>query len=134
MEEHLLKLSEEQLTKALIKAIRDVQGSTDEQLAEKLSTSISSMHFHDGSQSPIAWNDVQAILYWNKYVLRNKGALLQVPTTASEGYNQHHHTSEYDGGKIAGIMGVHNHMNNAHGGFCFACFHPGTDISQAKWE
>ena len=130
----MVKLLAEQVASALVQAIESSRGITDEDAIKKFSVLMGNLHFHDGSQSPIAWNDVQAILYWNKYVLRNSGKLLEVPVTATEGYNQHHHTSEFDGGKIAGIMGVHDHRDNNHGGFAFAVFHPATDVPQAKWE
>ena len=92
------------------------------------------VHHHDGSMGQIVWNDVQAIMAKNKYIRAGRVSLLPVPETATEGYNQHHHTSEFDGGIIPGIMGVHDHRDNVHGGFAFAVFHPATSVPLAVWE
>lgn len=92
------------------------------------------VHHHDGSMGQLVWNNVQAIINKNKYLRSGRGVLLTVPDVATEGYNQHHHTSEFDGGIIPGIMGVHDHRDNAHGGFAFACFHPATSVPHAVWE
>ena len=92
------------------------------------------VHFHDGGMGQIAWNDVQAAQYKNRYLRKGRDALLKVEASASEGYNQHHHTSEFDGGIIPGVMGNHDHRDNAHGGFAFAVFHPATKVPHAVWE
>lgn len=114
----------------LMQAIKVVRGLSDSDL-EVLIAIASHNHFHDGIQSPIAWNDVQAINYYNEFA--NSDLKLTVPTTVTEGYNQHHHTSEYDGGYLPGL-GVHDHRDNAHGGFAFAVFHPATAVPQLPWE
>jgi len=124
----------EQLRSALMQALKVMMSLNDEDMENQVAIDSDSMHFHDGSQAPIAWNDVQAILYWNEYSKGNEGALLPVPDTASEGYNQHHHTSEFDGGLIPGVLGVHDHRDNQNGGLAFACFHPATSLPQAAWE
>jgi hypothetical protein len=89
----------------------------------------SMVHFHDGSMTEIAWNDVEAIQMFNELT----GDNIPVPFTASEGYNQHGHTGAYDGGFIPG-MGPHDHRDNFNGGFAFACYHPGTSIPQQPWS
>jgi len=83
------------------------------------------LHFHDGAQSPIAWNDVEAVLYRNKFL----GTDMAVPLTATEGYHQHGHVGEYDGGYLPGRSN-HDHRDNLNGGFAFAVYHPGTDLPQ----
>lgn len=86
------------------------------------------LHFHDASSVPLAWNDIQAIRFYNEYYNAN----LPVPLVATEGYNQHGHTSDYDGGWIPG-RGLHDHRDNNNGGFAFAVFHPGTALPQQPW-
>lgn len=83
----------------------------------------SRLHFHDGSQAEIAWNDVQAVRQFNELT----GLELPIPAAATEAYNRHGHTSEYDGGYIPG-SGPHDHRDTLHGGFAFAVYHPGTDL------
>jgi hypothetical protein len=94
---------------------------------------ISLLHQHDGSMMEIAWNDVQAILNENRIVRNNEAPLIQVPDEASEGYNQHHHTSQYDGGTIFG-MGPHCHTGPRDGNFCFSVFYPSTMAPLMAWE
>jgi len=86
------------------------------------------LHFHDSSQAEIAWNDVQAVQKFNEL----KGDDLPVPMTATEGYNKHYHTSEFDGGYISGL-GPHDHRDVNSGGYAFACYHPGSSLPQAHW-
>lgn len=95
----------------------------DDKLRETIPYSF--LHFHDDSGAPIAWNDVQAIMFFNQVY----NADLQVPLTATEGYNQHGHSSQYDGGWVPG-RGIHDHRDNANGGFAFAVYHPGTSLPQ----
>lgn len=133
-EKETLKLSGEQLASALIRAIVALHKIGDKEAEDTMTREESSIHFHDGSQSPISWNDVQAIKYFNDYVLKGNGPLLELPTIATEAYNQHHHTSEFDGGVVPGVRGVHNHADNDNGGFSFAVFFPSTDTPQAPWE
>lgn len=86
------------------------------------------LHFHDGAQAPIAFNDVQAIIYRNAYL----DAEMTVPLTATEGYHQHGHTGPFDAGWLPGRAN-HDHRDNANGGFCFAVYHSGTDLPQANF-
>ncbi len=96
----------------------------DQNDKDRATVPLSAIHFHDASSSPIAWNDVQAILYANEKLHLN----LPVPLTATEGNNQHYHSSPYDGGYIGVIP--HSHQGNlpGQGGFAFAVFHPGTAL------
>ncbi|WP_432799926.1 hypothetical protein [Poriferisphaera sp. WC338] len=86
------------------------------------------LHFHDDSTAPIAWNDVQAIQTYNE----THNANLTVPLIATEGYNHHGHTSQFDGGYIPG-MGPHDHRDNFNGGYAFAVYHPGASLPQQPW-
>ncbi len=113
---------------------RMLSGYMDDEALESIGVFLSTMHSHDGGQMPIAWNDVQASIYENKYIRYDQAPLLPIPATATEGYNQHHHTSDFDGGVLPGVMGVHDHRNNLSGGFCFSVFHPGTALPQMTWE
>jgi hypothetical protein len=133
-EKQTIRLTGEQLASALVKAIVALHNLSNDEIDTLMTHEESAIHFHDGSQSPIAWNDVQAIKFFNDYILKGNGPLLEVPEVATEGYNQHHHTSEFDGGVIPGLQGVHDHRDNDHGGFAFAVFHPATDVPQAAWE
>ena len=119
-----------QLSAKLMKAIQAVHSLSDEDL-EMLFAVASPNHSHDGTQSPIAWNDVQAIRYYNEF--SSDGLYLTLPTVPTEGYNKHYHTSEYDGGFLPGL-GIHDHRDNAHGGFAFCVFHPATAVPQLPWE
>lgn len=132
--DNLQRFTPEQLISGLIKAIKTLKGISDDEAIRLLLANCSWNHFHDGSQSGIAWNDVQAIEGYNDTVLANRHVKLAVPETATEGYNQHHHTSDYDGGVIPGLMGVHDHRDNDHGGFCYCVFHPSTAVPQLPWE
>ena len=109
---------------------------TDQEAEDRFWWDSAAIHFHDGSQTPIAWNDVQAVLYYNQYQARvhEAGLRIKAPEVATEGYNIHRHTSDYDGGVIPGAMGLHDHRDNAHGGFAFAVYHPGTAVPQQPWE
>lgn len=123
----------ESVASNISKLRRMLHGYMDSEALDSIGVFMSTMHSHDGGQMPIAWNDVQAAIYENKYIRYSEAPLLQVPDTASEGYNQHHHTSDFDGGVIHGL-GIHDHRSNLNGGFCFAVFHPGTTLPQATWE
>jgi hypothetical protein len=107
--------------------VAEAQGIPPEQRGDQ-TIPTSQLHFHDGAQAPIAWNDVQAAQYRQRYL----GQDVPVPLTAAEGYNQHGHTSQYDGGFIPG-MGPHDHRDNFNGGLAFACYHPGTALPQMPW-
>ena len=113
---------------------RELYGYNDADALEEVGISLESMHMHDGRTMPLAWNDVQAAMFQNLYLHGGEAPLLRVPDTATEGYNQHHHTSEFDGGVIAGVGGIHDHRDNKHGGFAYAVFHPGTSVPMAPWE
>jgi hypothetical protein len=117
-----------QLASGLIQAIVTAHGLSQTQ-ANQLRHDRSMIHFHDNSTNGIAWNDVMAILMYNEATGEN----IPVPQVASEGYNQHGHTSPFDGGWIPG-MGIHDHRDNVTGcGFAFACYHPGTALPQQPW-
>ena len=113
---------------------RMLSGVMDDDALESIGVFLSTMHSHDGGQMPISWNDVQAAIYENRYIRYSEAPLLKVPSVATEGYNQHHHTSDFDGGALPGVMGVHDHRDNLNGGFCFAVWAPGTAIPQMTWE
>lgn len=107
--------------------VADHLGIPEEQRPDQ-TIPVSALHFHDAAQSPIAWNDVQAAAYRRQYL----GMDLPIPISATEGYNQHGHTSQYDGGYIPG-MGPHDHRDNFNGGFAFAVYHPGSATPQMPW-
>lgn len=113
-----------QLASGLMRAIVTAQGLSRED-RDNLRHHESLAHFHDGSTSGIAWNDVQAIIMHNEFLNED----VPVPLMATEGYNNHYHTSETDGGYIPG-NGIHDHRDNLNGGFAFAVYHPGTALPQ----
>ncbi|MEM8738089.1 MAG: hypothetical protein AAGG38_06375 [Planctomycetota bacterium] len=107
--------------------VADYRGIPPEQRADQ-TIPVSQLHFHDDAQAPIAWNNVQAAAFRNAYL----GERMPIPLTASEGYNQHGHTSQFDGGFISG-MGPHDHRDNFNGGYAWAVYHPGTSVPQMPW-
>lgn len=111
---------------SVMTAIKEAYGYNDEDFYNHFSMPTAMIHFHGGDNPEIAWNDVQAIQSINKYNENIKK--IPVPSYPTEGYNQHSHTSEYDGGVITGMLGVHNHKSNksADGGLAFAIFAPST--------
>lgn len=119
------------LASAVDIAISEAVGGAGDQDVYMSSTLV---HHHDGGMGQIVWNDVQAIMAKNRYVRKGRGVLVPVPEVATEGYNQHHHTSEFDGGVIVGAKPVHNHVDNAHGGFAYAVFAPATSVPFMTWE
>lgn len=124
----LIAKSAKQLSSGLVNAIALTYGLSQTQLGQ-MRHSEQQVHFHDDSVNNIAWNDVQAILMYNEATGEN----LTVPAIASEGYNEHGHTSPFDGGWIPG-MGIHDHRDNVTGcGYAFAIYHPGTALSQQPW-
>ena len=123
----LLLMTAKQLASGLVRAIADAQGLTsDERSRWRINEAL--IHFHDDSHCGIAWNDVQAIVMYNEVT----GQDVPVPLTATEGYNNHFHRSQFDGGFIPG-MGPPDHRDNNNGGYCFAIFHPGTNLPQLPW-
>lgn len=115
----------------LAKAKSDL-GISDARMRTDGNMSTSIFHFHGGASPPIAWNDVQEASYINTYSgLKKK---ISVPSYPTEGYNQHHHTSEYDGGVLPGVTGNHTHKDNRNGGFAFAIFAPASGIPMSDWE
>jgi len=122
------------LSSAVDKAQRDVGGVSDTEASEVVYMLSSLVHHHDGSMGQIVWNDVQAIMAKNRYLRKGRGGLLPVPASATEGYNKHRHTSEFDGGVIPGAVGIHNHSDNNNSGFAFAVLHPSTSLPHAVWE
>jgi len=91
---------------------------------------ISKAHFHDDSSSQIAYNDVQAIELFNAIT----GEAIPIPDMATQFYNAHYHSSNYDGGFLSGGgAGIHDHRDVLNGGFAFAVYHPGTALPQQPW-
>jgi hypothetical protein len=129
MEDKLVRLTAEALATNIAQLIRSVNGDDDETAAQHYHMLLSMMHQHDGRQPSIAWNDVQAVVGYNKMT---RGSKIEVPATATEGYNLHHHTSDYDGGAIAGVRGQHCHTRPEEGGFAFATWAP-TGPRQKPW-
>ena len=116
------------LASAAAAAIKASLGISDYAMKNDMTLSPSLMHFHGGLGAPIAWNDVQEIEYINRYSNQKK---ITVPEYPTAGYNQHGHTSEFDGGLIAGL-GAHTH-NGTDSNFAFAIFYPATGVPQADW-
>jgi hypothetical protein len=127
-DQSLILKTAKQLASGLMRAIVTANGLTKDQ-RDLFRQSEANIHFHDGSQNEIAWNDVQAIIMHNEMTSED----LPIPFVASEGYNNHGHSSEYDGGWIPG-MGIHDHRDAVTGGgFAFAVYHPGTGLPQQPW-
>ncbi len=126
-EHEMLLMTAKQLASGLVMAIANAQGvSHDDLLRWRIAQDM--LHFHDDSTCPIAWNDVQAVDLYNEVT----GANIPLPLLPTEGYNQHGHTSQFDGGWIPGA-GPHDHRDNFNGGFAFAVYHPGTSLPQMPW-
>ena len=124
----LVRYTAKQLASNLLRQIAAAHGASTEDM-KRWRMDMSKIHFHDASQGEIAWNDVQAIQMYNAIA----GMSVPVPDMATEGYNKHYHTSEYDGGMIIG-MSIHDHRDAVTGsGFAFAVFHPGTALPQMLW-
>lgn len=123
----LVQMNARQLNSGLVKAICAAQGIS---LAERSQWRVHSaeLHFHDDSTHQIVWNNVQAIIAYNELT----GDNVPVPLMATEGYNDHGHTSKMDGGFLPGA-GVHDHRDNLNGGYCFSVYHPGTSLPQQPW-
>lgn len=109
-----------------------------------------SIHFHThNTGGEIAWNNLQITNFINSIIRNlnravpeelkdsdpNKSHIpyLAVPATPTVGFNIHHHTNEFDGGAIFG-MGLHDHRDNANGGFAYATYHPGTNLPKLSYE
>lgn len=107
-------------------------GWNDSYLNNQVEVPVSLFHFHGGAGAPIAWNDVQEIDYFNRFAGLDRK--MPVPSFPTAGYNQHSHTSEYDGGVLPGLTGNHTHASARSGGLCFAVLYPATGIPQADWE
>jgi len=112
--------------------IKKTYGWSDEQLNSDSSYPNSLFHFHGGTSPGISWNDVQEIMLINKYA--GLPIKIDVPLRPTEGYNQHGHTSEFDGGSLPGITGNHDHRNSMNGGFSYSVMYPSTGVPQADWE
>ena len=126
-DERLILYTAKQLASSLLRAYFTAANlSRQEQLQQR--TSAEKIHFHDASGTPVCWNDVQAILAFKELT----GKDIPVPLVATEGNNQHYHTSPYDGGWMPG-SGCHDHRDNFNGGFAFAVYHPGTALPQQPW-
>jgi hypothetical protein len=103
-------------------AIKASYGFSDEKLANDASMPTNIFHYHGGMCPSIVWNDVQEIILINKY--SNLPKKIPIPSFPTDGYNQHSHTSEYDGGVLPTSGGK---------GFNFAVFYPATGVAQAEW-
>lgn len=107
-------------------------------------------HWHTPSSGgEICWNDLQYIARLNasiyqqnhttdKYNRALDGELDHIPYIAAssnptQGYNVHHHTSEFDGGLVLG-GGMHDHRNNTNGGYAYSVYHPGTSLPAMAYE
>lgn len=107
-------------------------------------------HFHTPrTGGEIIWNNIQLIAAINSHVDQLNKAVnpqikhstdgqrhvpyIKVPANPTIGFNQHHHTSEYDGGFIFG-GNLHDHRDNANGGFAYAVYHPGTQLPKLAYE
>lgn len=96
------------------------------------------LHGH-GPGNPIVWNNVQEAKVYNaqisalKKTAQDPDNLFYKVTYAypTVGYNQHHHTSEFDGGLVYGA-GLHAHSGPSDAGFAFAVYHPGTSLSPTQ--
>jgi len=88
----------------------------------------------DGSE--IIWNNIQQAKLFNAQIEILKRThetpenlhYLKVPLLPTVGYNQHYHTSEFDGGYVYG-GGLHSHLGNFDGGYCFATYAPSEDAA-----
>lgn len=123
----LVQYTAKQQASSLLQALATALGVSSTEVAT-WRVPLERLHFHDSSASEIAWNDVQAIQMMNALL----GYNIPVPDQASEGFNKHYHTSDYDGGFLPGT-GPHDHRDNANGGFAFAIYHPGTAVPQQVW-
>lgn len=133
MAERTLAIPASILASKVLMLMKQRMGYSDSEISTGVgSVSTGIFHFHGGVGFPIAWNDVQEINYFNQHVVN--GQKLPVPSFPSAGYNQHSHTSEYDGGVLPGITGNHTHSSNRSGGLAFAVFAPSTGFPQADWE
>ena len=112
----LVQYTAKQLSSSMFRQLALAQGISGEDM-ESWRMPLERAHFHDGSMGAIAWNDVQAIQLFNQMM----GFDIPVPEVATEGYNQHYHTSPCDGGVLLGTLGPHDHRSNDpnHGGFAF---------------
>jgi hypothetical protein len=129
-------LTDDAALSVIIQAIMKLSGMTTDDAKARLAVELSSTHFHEGKTSPeIPWNDVQAIRSYNYHAKHDQPPLLQVPLYASQGFNKHYHSSDFDGGMIPGVNGIHNHLDNLHGGgFAYAVFYPSSGAPMAAWE
>jgi len=126
----MVQYTAKQLTSNLLTQLALAHGVTGEEMKEWRTHLSNILHFHDSSSTEIAWNDVQAISMFNAIT----GETITVPDAATQGFNRHYHTSEFDGGLVTGL-GPHDHRSNepGHGGFAFSCYHPGTALPQMPW-
>ena len=125
----LRELHPELAAASITEARKKLHGTVAGEDTTGLGIDITLLHQHDGSMMQIAWNNVQAILDENRLIRYNEAPLVPVPTEATEGYNQHHHESPYDGGILPGISGGPS-INS----FNFAVFYPSTTLGQMPWE
>lgn len=131
--DYLIRKHSKLLSSKISVGIRNADNISDEFASENISMSLDLMHFHGGDSPEIAFNDVQAAQLVNTFLREGKKAVV-VPAYPTEAFNVHHHTSDYDGGVVSGIKGVHDHRDMAHGGFAFAVFYPAIGVPMADWE
>lgn len=108
------------------------------------------MHFHTPrTGGELIWNNIQLISVLNSHIATlNKAVPPQIkyetdtinhipyvttPANPTIGFNTHHHTSEFDGGTVFGA-GLHDHRDNANGGFSYCVYHPGTGLPKLAYE
>lgn len=129
-----IALANNLIASAVMQSIKESRNYSDEELYSKFSIPVSIFHFHGGESPEIAWNNVQASIYYNTY--SDRPDKIEIPAYPTEGYNQHSHTSEFDGGAIAGLLGVHTHKSSkqADGGLAFAVFAPSSGVNMVDWE
>ena len=127
-----VKLPRKFLASNISALIKRTYNLSDAEMESYAFMTTSQFHFHGGQSTEIAWNDVHEAGLINEY----SGGLrkILIPSYPTEGYNQHSHTSEYDGGVIAGVNGSHTHTSNKTGGFAFAVFYPATGVPLSDWE
>jgi hypothetical protein len=127
----MVQYTAKQLASNLLQQLALAHGTTAEEMKEWRANLSNILHFHDASTTEIAWNDVQAISMFNAIT----GEDVPVPDAATQGYNRHYHTSEFDGGILGGGGAPHDHRSNepGYGGFCFSCYAPGVALPQMPW-
>jgi len=109
-----------------------------------------SEHWHEPfSGGELVWNNVQLVERLNSWIRERERSIIEnlrdddeslthmpflaVPPNPTVSFNVHHHTSEFDGGFVFGGS-LHDHRDNANGGFAYAVYHPGTALPKLAFE